>query len=200
MNAVALLKDGRLDIWTGTQVPMFIVRGAAKLTGLDPANMDARVALGELFLAKYNGSEAQQTFDEAFVGVRGGVLQEGVDLLNRGWKPGEIQGDAADERPPVGLGGTGQARGREALVDEYVELRARFERSLVEIRVLKRELRQTQSALDGYEVAQVALKQQWQAKEADYTSQLSLMVARVQDLTTKMAAADKQVSDSFALA
>lgn len=82
---------------------------------------------------------------------------------------------------------------RESLVDEYVELRARFERSLVEIRALKRELRQTQSALDSVEVAHMALKQQWQAKEGDYTSQLALMAARVQDLTTKMAAADKQV-------
>lgn len=82
---------------------------------------------------------------------------------------------------------------RESLVDEYVELRARFERSLVEIRALKRELRQAQSAVDGFEVAQMALKQQWQAKETDYNSQLSLMAARVQDLTSKMAAADKQV-------
>lgn len=31
---------------------------------LDPANMDARVMLGELFLAKYNGAEAQRTLDE----------------------------------------------------------------------------------------------------------------------------------------
>ncbi|KAI9561005.1 hypothetical protein GHT06_011961 [Daphnia sinensis] len=86
-----------------------------------------------------------------------------------------------------------EALDRESLVDEYVELRARFERSLVEIRALKRELRQAQSAMDGFEVAQMALKQQWQAKESDYTSQLSLMAARVQDLTAKMAAADKQV-------
>lgn len=39
MNAVVQLKDGRLDIWTGTQVPLFIVKGAARLTGLDPANI-----------------------------------------------------------------------------------------------------------------------------------------------------------------
>ena len=86
-----------------------------------------------------------------------------------------------------------EALDRESLVDEYVELRARFERSLVEIRALKRELRQAQSAVDGFEVAQMALKQQWQAKEVDYNSQLNLMAARVQDLTSKMAAADKQV-------
>ena len=86
---------------------------------------------------------------------------------------------------------------KETLVDEYVELRARFEKAVMEIRALKRELRETQSNLDGFEVAHLALKQQWQAKQLDYNSQLNLMIARIQDLTTKMAAADKQVSSSF---
>jgi isoquinoline 1-oxidoreductase beta subunit len=35
MNATVLLKDGRLDIWTGTQIPRFVVAAAARLTGLD---------------------------------------------------------------------------------------------------------------------------------------------------------------------
>ena len=34
MNAVVQLKDGRLDIWTGTQIPMFLVKRAAAITGL----------------------------------------------------------------------------------------------------------------------------------------------------------------------
>jgi isoquinoline 1-oxidoreductase beta subunit len=34
MNAVVQLKDGRLDIWTGTQIPGFLVAGAAALAGL----------------------------------------------------------------------------------------------------------------------------------------------------------------------
>lgn len=34
MNAVVLLKDGRLDVWTGTQVPGFTVIALAALTGL----------------------------------------------------------------------------------------------------------------------------------------------------------------------
>ncbi|BAL78943.1 xanthine dehydrogenase family protein molybdopterin-binding subunit [Bradyrhizobium cosmicum] len=34
MNAVVQLKDGRLDIWTGTQAPVFLVKMARKLTGL----------------------------------------------------------------------------------------------------------------------------------------------------------------------
>ncbi len=32
---------------------------------LDPANIDARIAIGELFLAKYNSAEAQKTLDDA---------------------------------------------------------------------------------------------------------------------------------------
>ena len=34
MNAVVQLKDGRLDIWTGTQIPLFVVAMAAEVTGL----------------------------------------------------------------------------------------------------------------------------------------------------------------------
>jgi len=49
---------------------------------------------------------------------------------------------------------------REELVDEYLELRTRFEKAVTEIRALKRELRDTQSNLDGFEVAHLALKQQ----------------------------------------
>ena len=35
MNAVAQWQDGRLDIWTGTQIPRFVLAAAAELSGLD---------------------------------------------------------------------------------------------------------------------------------------------------------------------
>ncbi|MEW9920157.1 molybdopterin cofactor-binding domain-containing protein [Marimonas sp. MJW-29] len=35
MNAVVKLSDGRLDIWTGTQIPRFMQASAAKIAGLD---------------------------------------------------------------------------------------------------------------------------------------------------------------------
>jgi isoquinoline 1-oxidoreductase beta subunit len=44
MNAVVLLKDGRLDIWTGTQIPRFVVAAAAKVAGID----DEKVVLHAL--------------------------------------------------------------------------------------------------------------------------------------------------------
>ncbi|MEM7610698.1 MAG: molybdopterin cofactor-binding domain-containing protein [Pseudomonadota bacterium] len=35
MNATALLKDGRLDVWAGTQVPTQVIKEAVAITGLD---------------------------------------------------------------------------------------------------------------------------------------------------------------------
>ncbi|MCC7194641.1 MAG: tetratricopeptide repeat protein [Gemmatimonadaceae bacterium] len=40
------------------------LRAFDRAVAIDPANVDARIAIGELFLAKYNASEAQKTLDE----------------------------------------------------------------------------------------------------------------------------------------
>lgn len=39
MNAVVQLKDGRLDIWTGTQIPRFLVKAASKVSGVAEDNI-----------------------------------------------------------------------------------------------------------------------------------------------------------------
>ena len=39
MNAVVQLKDGRLDIWTGTQIPRFLVKAASKVSGVSEDNI-----------------------------------------------------------------------------------------------------------------------------------------------------------------
>ncbi len=59
MNAVALLKDGRLDIWTGTQVPIFIVKGAAKLSGLAAENIHVH--------AQYSGGSFGRRLEDDYV-------------------------------------------------------------------------------------------------------------------------------------
>ena len=48
MNAVVLLKDGRLDIWTGTQIPLFVVATAATVSGLsaDKIHLHAQLSGG----------------------------------------------------------------------------------------------------------------------------------------------------------
>ncbi|WPH23829.1 xanthine dehydrogenase family protein molybdopterin-binding subunit [Variovorax paradoxus] len=45
MNAVVLLKGGRLDIWTGTQIPRFVVAGAAAVSGLAEENVHLHVQI-----------------------------------------------------------------------------------------------------------------------------------------------------------
>ena len=48
MNAVVQLKDGRLDIWTGTQIPLFLIAAAASMTGLaaEDIHLHARMSGG----------------------------------------------------------------------------------------------------------------------------------------------------------
>jgi len=48
MNAVVMLKGGRLDIWTGTQIPRFTVTAEAALTGLaeDSIHMHVQIMGG----------------------------------------------------------------------------------------------------------------------------------------------------------
>jgi isoquinoline 1-oxidoreductase beta subunit len=45
MNAVVRLGDGRLDIWTATQIPLFLVASAAAVAGLAPENVHLRVQI-----------------------------------------------------------------------------------------------------------------------------------------------------------
>lgn len=45
MNAVVQLKDGRLDIWTGTQIPRFVVAGAAAVSGVAEDNIHVHVQI-----------------------------------------------------------------------------------------------------------------------------------------------------------
>src|SRR5262249_29004002 len=45
MNAVVQLKDGRLDIWTGTQIRAFLVKTAREMTGLSTDDIHVHAQL-----------------------------------------------------------------------------------------------------------------------------------------------------------
>lgn len=45
LNAVAQFKDGVLDIWTGVQIPLHLKKIAAKLAGIDAANVNVHVLM-----------------------------------------------------------------------------------------------------------------------------------------------------------
>lgn len=79
-------------------------------------------------------------------------------------------------------------------MDEYTEIGLRFEKAVSEIRALKRELREVQGQYDQAELTSLQLRQDLQASRNDFHAQLSLMTSRVQDLTNKLTASEKQVS------
>jgi isoquinoline 1-oxidoreductase beta subunit len=45
MNVVVWLKDGQLDIWTGTQIPLFLITAAASMTGVRAENIHLHVQM-----------------------------------------------------------------------------------------------------------------------------------------------------------
>ena len=77
-------------------------------------------AAGHVF-AVADGTE--QALHDAFIGARGGVLEEGVDLGRRGRQAREVEGHATDEALGVGFGAGGQALLRHLGAEEGVDRR-----------------------------------------------------------------------------
>jgi len=58
---------------------------------------------------------------------------------------------------------------------------------------MKRELRESNIQTDCLELELINARQDLQIRQQAYEAQASMMAARIQDLTTKLTAADKQV-------
>ncbi|KDR11694.1 Protein outspread [Zootermopsis nevadensis] len=82
---------------------------------------------------------------------------------------------------------------KERLVEEYEDLRGRFEKAVAEIRAMKRELRESHALYDDLELTLITLRQDGKRREEACDAQAALMAARVEDLTLKLTAAEKQV-------
>jgi isoquinoline 1-oxidoreductase beta subunit len=66
MNTVVQLKDGRLDIWTGTQIPTFMVATAASMSGLRAENIHIHAQLsGGSFGARLEDDYVRQAIELA---------------------------------------------------------------------------------------------------------------------------------------
>lgn len=78
-------------------------------------------------------------------------------------------------------------------MEEYEDLRGRFEKAVAEIHAMKRELRESCALYDDLELAMITLRQDGKRREDASDGQAALMVARVEDLTQKLSAAEKQV-------
>ena len=79
------------------------------------------------------------------------------------------------------------------LVEEYEDLRGRFEKAVAEIHAMKRELHESYALYDNLELAMITLRQDGKRREDASDAQTTLMAARVEDLTQKLSAAEKQV-------
>ncbi|XP_063606517.1 uncharacterized protein LOC134781288 isoform X22 [Penaeus indicus] len=82
---------------------------------------------------------------------------------------------------------------KEQLVDQFTELQLRFEKAVNEIKALKKEIRDIQNQHDDIELSNLKLRQDLKGSEGDFNSQLNLMTCRIQDLTNKLTASEKQV-------
>ncbi|XP_014489456.1 PREDICTED: protein outspread isoform X3 [Dinoponera quadriceps] len=82
---------------------------------------------------------------------------------------------------------------KERVVEEYDELRSRFEKAVMEIRAMRKELREAHATQDVLELEIFAHKQDAASVNETNQAQAQLMAARIQDLTNKLAASEKQV-------
>ncbi|CAK9821946.1 Protein outspread [Anthophora retusa] len=82
---------------------------------------------------------------------------------------------------------------KERIMEEYDELRSRFEKAILEIRAMRKELREAHAIQDALELEIFAHKQDAASVSETNQAQIQLMAARIQDLTNKLAASEKQV-------
>ncbi|XP_012265785.2 protein outspread isoform X2 [Athalia rosae] len=82
---------------------------------------------------------------------------------------------------------------KERMIDEYEELRGRFEKAISEIRAMRRELREAHATQDALELEILAHRQDAARCKDNNQAQVQLMAARIQDLTNKLTASEKQV-------
>ncbi|XP_066599345.1 protein outspread isoform X3 [Prorops nasuta] len=81
---------------------------------------------------------------------------------------------------------------KERIMDEYDELRSRFEKAVLEIRAMRKELREANARQDALELEIIAHKQDAAGVNETNQAQVQLMAARIQDLTSKLGISEKQ--------
>lgn len=82
---------------------------------------------------------------------------------------------------------------KESLVSEYEEIKQRFEKVVNELKMMKRELRESYNSYDNLELAHTSLRQDLERKHNEFQMRNKMMADRIQDLTNKYATAEKQV-------
>lgn len=82
---------------------------------------------------------------------------------------------------------------RESMVIEYEELKQRFEKLVNELKIMKRELRESYNSFDNLELSYTSLQQDFERKNNEFQMRDKMMADRIQDLTNKYSTTEKQV-------
>lgn len=78
------------------------------------------------------------------------------------------------------------------LIEQCFDLRNRFEKAVLEIRAVKRELREAYNKYDDLELQNVNLHSSLEVAQQEAEAHSALMASRLQDLTNKLLVAEKQ--------
>lgn len=85
-----------------------------------------------------------------------------------------------------------ESLGHNELIEQCLDLRSRFEKAVIEIRAIKKDLRDSHAKFDELELQNLNLAGNLETAKKEADAHSALMVCRVQDLTTKLATAEKQ--------
>lgn len=83
--------------------------------------------------------------------------------------------------------------GHNELKEYCLDLKGRFEKAVLEIRAVKRELRQSYEKCDQLEIDNYALTDRINLINAEKTAEINLLVSRLENLTAKLSSAEKML-------
>lgn len=82
---------------------------------------------------------------------------------------------------------------KEVLIEEYTDLKSRFEKAISELKIMKKELKEAHNMYDMMELQYSSLKMQLEQQKAEEQNQSQMFSARIQDLTSKYSASEKNI-------
>ncbi|XP_064618303.1 uncharacterized protein LOC135482313 isoform X3 [Liolophura sinensis] len=122
-----------------------------------------------------------------------GELQKRLEVTNQALKDTTLLVDDAVDNPAfqhkVTVSGSS---GPQAILEEYLELKKKFDKAVFEIKKLKQEVKETEANFVKLETNEKLLRQQKNALEKDYESQVAVMNSRLNELSSKLCGVSKQ--------
>ena len=110
-------------------------------------------------------------------------------------RPGKrsIRCDSLTDLTNIDLDADIDELGQNELKEYCLDLRGRFEKAVLEIRAVKRELRDAHEKCDHLELANYSALNNLEMAKQESQAEISLLVSRLEHLTQKLNAAEKQI-------